>query len=479
MAQAPEFGLTVSQEVHLAPEEQEMHAILGLTATVTEKVAGAGPAVVAPELAQVIVIDRSSSMDTPRTKMVAAIRATRTAIDLLPDGTRFAVVAGDERATMVYPREPELAVASPGTRAAAREAVAGLRANGSTAIGVWLRLTRQLLARYPDAVRHAILLTDGQNTSSRDVLEEELVACPPVFTCDSRGIGEHWEPRELRRIAEALHGTADAVREHRDLSEEFRAMTLSAVGKLVPQVRVVVRTTTGVTVDFLRQTHPTLYVLEPAPVSDRVTAFATGSWGVQTRDFHLCLRTDRVAAELDERIRIARVDVQRRRPGSDEYEDLCAGGVFACWTNDARLSSVIDPRVAHYTDQAALGENIRLGIAAYRIDDLETAEAEWRSAVLLAAESGNEKALARLRRLVRITGDPRDGVISIRDDIGVVDLLWAEMGSSTTTRGPVDTPSADRPATPGPNGECPICGTRWSAAARYCGDCQHELVEPH
>lgn len=58
---------------------------------------GGGPA----EAAEVILLDCSGSMGDPGTKLAAARRATRAALDALPDRTLVAVVAGRHSASMV------------------------------------------------------------------------------------------------------------------------------------------------------------------------------------------------------------------------------------------------------------------------------------------------------------------------------------------------------------------------------------------
>ena len=106
--------------------------------------------------AEIIIIDCSGSMDYPPTKMSQAKVATAAAIDVVRDGVGFAVVAGTSTAWPVFPPDGSMAVASPSSRAAAKQAVGALRANGGTAIGQWLALSRQIFARLPGpaAARH-------------------------------------------------------------------------------------------------------------------------------------------------------------------------------------------------------------------------------------------------------------------------------------------------------------------------------------
>ena len=112
-------------------------------------------------------------MDYPPTKLSEARAATAAAVDVIHDGTWFAIVAGTSTAWPVYPPDGSLAVAGDATRAEAKAALRQLRANGGTAIGQWLRLAQQIFQTAPAALRHAILLTDGKNQHETP---EELAA---------------------------------------------------------------------------------------------------------------------------------------------------------------------------------------------------------------------------------------------------------------------------------------------------------------
>src|SRR5215510_9948024 len=102
-------------------------------------------------------------MGDPPTKIGSARTAAAAAVDCVRDGVPFGIIAGSNRAMEVFPANGRLATASDETRAAAKAAVARLQAGGGTAMGTWLRLADELFGAHPDAIRHAILLTDGKN----------------------------------------------------------------------------------------------------------------------------------------------------------------------------------------------------------------------------------------------------------------------------------------------------------------------------
>src|SRR5262249_50270611 len=140
----------------------------------------------------------------------AARQATAAAIDCIPDGTHFAVVAGDGTATVVVP----LAEASPASRQDARDRVRRLRAYGGTAMSTWLTAADTLFRQRAGAINHAILLTDGKNESeTRFRLDLALTRVTGLFQCDCRGVGTDWLVEELRHISSTLLGTVDIVAE--------------------------------------------------------------------------------------------------------------------------------------------------------------------------------------------------------------------------------------------------------------------------
>ncbi|WP_345399425.1 hypothetical protein [Nonomuraea salmonea] len=125
-------------------------------------------------------------------------------------------------------------MASPATRAEAERAIARLSAHGGTAIGEWIKLAGHLLTAHPSAIKHALLMTDGQNNQSDDTFADVLAAWSGKFVVDSLGVGDDWVPAELRKVAEAMLGTFDFVRNqggpagvlpqaHADLDEQDRA----------------------------------------------------------------------------------------------------------------------------------------------------------------------------------------------------------------------------------------------------------------
>ena len=217
MSQYPDFAFEINQNEFLAAGAREVHAVVTLTATA---VAGGAPSArprpppLGNENVEVIIIDCSGSMDYPRTKMMAAKEATKVAIDTLTDGAYFAVVAGTEGARVVYPTGGQLLRADYQSRAAAKDAVSPPARQRRHRDGPLAGPGRRIFDAHPNAIKHAILLTDGKDESETPAdLARAIQASIGTFTADCRGIGEDWEVGELRKIAEALLGTVGIVRD--------------------------------------------------------------------------------------------------------------------------------------------------------------------------------------------------------------------------------------------------------------------------
>ena len=130
-----------------------------------------------------------------------------------------------------------MAIADERTRTEAKNALRGLRANGGTAIGQWLRLANQIFQSCPAPLRHAILLTDGENQHEKpEELAAAIALCEGTFRCDCRGVGTDWKVGELRKISTALLGSVDIVPDPAGLAADFEEMMRGAMSKQLPDV---------------------------------------------------------------------------------------------------------------------------------------------------------------------------------------------------------------------------------------------------
>ncbi|GGV44983.1 vWA domain-containing protein [Streptomyces spectabilis] len=435
----PQFSVDVYQNEYLPEGGREVNAI----ATVTSTGGGTiGTAVSAPHLygagegpdaAVAIMVDCSGSMDYPPTKMRGARDATAAAVDALRDGVHFAVIGGTHVAKEVYPGGGRLAVAGPQTRAQAKEALRKLSAGGGTAIGTWLRLADRLLGSAEVSIRHGILLTDGRNEhESPDALRASLDACAGRFTCDARGVGTDWEVKEVTGVASALLGTADIVADPAGLADDFTRMMETAMGKEVADVSLRLWTPMGVEIVFVKQVAPTVEELTDrrTEAGPRAGDYPTGSWGDESRDYHVCVRVP--GAELGQEMLAARVSLVV--PQADgTAQTLSQGLVRAVWTDDLSASTSINPQVAHYTGQAELAQVIQQGLDARKLGDLDGATAKLGRAVQLASASGNEDTAKLLSKVVDVV-DATTGTVRLKARVAEADEMTLETRSTKTVR---------------------------------------------
>ncbi|MFI5665159.1 VWA domain-containing protein [Streptomyces sp. NPDC051704] len=429
---APRFSVEVYQNEFLPEGGRDVHAIVTVTSTggaaTTRAAAAHGSAAV------VIMVDCSGSMEYPPDKMRGAREATAAAIDTLRDGTAFAVIAGTHVAKEVYPGQGRLAVADPATRAQAKEALRGLGAGGGTAIGTWLRLADGLLRRSSAAIRHGILLTDGRNEHEDPaVLRATLEACSGRFTCDARGVGTDWEVKEVTGIASALLGTADIVADPAHLAEDFTLMMENVMGKEVADVALRLWTPVGVEIQYVKQVAPSVQDLSDrrTGAGPRAGDYPTGSWGDESREYHVCVRVP--AASVGQEMLAARATLLLPGAPGEPPVTLAQGLVRAVWTDDLAASTAINPQVAHYTGQAELAKAIQQGLEARKLGDVDGATAKLGRAVQLASASGNADTAKLLAKVVDVV-DAAAGTVRLKAKVADADEMTLETRSIQTVR---------------------------------------------
>ncbi|MGW1166930.1 vWA domain-containing protein [Streptomyces sp. NPDC002550] len=434
----PQFSMDVYQNEYLPEGGREVNAIVTVTSTgggtVGSAVAPLYPRGQGPSAAVALMVDCSGSMDYPPTKMRNARDATAAAIDTLRDGTHFAVIGGTHVAKEVYPGGGRLAVADAATREQAKQALRRLSAGGGTAIGTWLRLADRLLNSADVTIRHGILLTDGRNEhESPEDLRAALDACAGRFTCDARGVGTDWEVKEVTGIASALLGTADIVADPAGLAADFTQMMETAMGKEVADVSLRVWTPVGTAIRFVKQVAPTVEDLTArrTEAGPRAGDYPTGSWGDESRDYHLCVQVP--AAGLGQEMLAARVSLVVPQPDGSVQNLGAQGLVRAVWTDDMVASTSINPQVAHYTGQAELAQAIKQGLDLRKAGDFDGATAKLGRAVQLANASGNADTAKLLAKVVDVV-DAATGTVRLKTKVAEADEMTLETRSTKTVR---------------------------------------------
>ena len=416
------FTSNVFQNEFLADGSDEVQAVVEVSCTDAGMAGSQG----AP--GEIIIIDTSGSMEGDR--IAAARTAAVAALQEIPDGTWFAVLSGSNEAELVFGArsdgwEEALVQMSPTTRAAAMDAVRGLRARGGTAIGRWLYAAAYMFDNSSVVQKHALLLTDGKNGEGAESLALGLGPATGVFQCDCRGVGADWNVPELRTIAETLLGSVALIADPKDLAADFAEVMRASAARGVADASLRVWVPVGGEVVFVRQVSPTVEDLTPrAVVVDAVNRdFPTGAWGDETREYHIGVRVPVQPLGTTRAVARARVVV-----GDEVATDAV---ITATWSNDAALTTRIAPEVAHYTGQTALAAAIQEGLAARSAGDDSTATVKLGEAVRLAAETGDDEATDRLRKVVDID---ESGTVRLRKRVNELDAMDLDTSSTKTTR---------------------------------------------
>lgn len=422
------FSADTYQNEFLPDGGTEVNAVITVTAATGSSAGGpAGPAKAA-EAAEVIMIDMSGSMNYPPAKFRAAQHATEVAIDCIRDGVWFAIIAGTKLAHQIYPQPGWLVPASGETRSDAKAAVSRLEAQGGTAIGAWLNLANQLFATRPNAIHHAILLTDGKDESETPgELARILAASEGRFQCDCRGVGTDWVVSELRTVASALLGTVDIVANPSELAADFRAVIEKAMGKEVNDVALRLWTPQGAVVQFVKQVAPAIADLSDkrTPVNDLSGDYPTGAWGEESRDYHVCIKVK--PGKVGDEMLAGRISLVV--DGQVESQAL----IKAIWTDDTELTTQINREVAHYTGQAELAQVIQEGLEAHKAGDDDAATAKLGRAVQLATQTGNEDTTRLLAKVVDVD-DPVTGTVRLKRQVAEADEMALDTRSTKTVR---------------------------------------------
>jgi von Willebrand factor type A C-terminal domain/von Willebrand factor type A domain len=424
------FNAEVFQNPYLSQGEVSVNAIMTVTSEGTSTAAGA---VSGSEKLFGMIVDISGSMQGK--KIVAAKDALCQMIQLIPEGTNFFIVAGNDRAKLVVP----VVLANDANRNAAQNAVRSINAGGATVISSWLSAALNEFKKMPNAMRQALLMTDGQNDSSdHDALVSVLKSCEGVFQCDCRGVGTDWKVQQLQRIGDRLLGTTDIIPDAAGIAMDFQAILSQAMDKQVSDVNLRLWTPQGAQVLFCKQVSPDIVDLtqRAKAVKAQVIDYPTGAWGGQeSRDYHFCIQLP--PGNVGDELLAGRASLICTIDGVETK--ITEARILATWTDDEAKSTKIDRRVAHYTGQAELAQVIQEGIEARDQGMIDIATAKLGRAVQLAHDSGNEGTAKLLRKVVDID-DAATGTVRLKREVAKEDAMALETRSTKTTRIRKDAP---------------------------------------
>lgn len=420
-----EFTAAVYQNEFLADGGTDVNAIVTITCqgAGTAGQSGSGAA------GEVIVVDTSGSMG-PAT-MAAAKEGAQAALAEIVDGTWFAVIAGADRAMLAYPQVssgPGMIQMDTRTRADAAAAISRFVGSGGTAISTWLDLAGQLFSSVPEVTqRHVLLLTDGENRERPGRLDDAINRATGYFQADCRGAGTDWQVAEIRRISQALLGTVDIIPRPADMKAQFEEIMRRSMSRGVADASLRVWTPQGAQVLFVRQVSPTVEDLtnRRTPVNPLTGDYPTGAWADESRDYHVAVRVP--AKAIGQEQLAARVQLAL---GDDVVTQAL---VKATWSSNSELTTRIDQQVAHYTGQTELADMIQEGLAAKASGDEATATTKLGRAVQLAAETGNDEATSKLRKVVDVENE-QEGTVRLKRSVDKADEMALDTASTKTTR---------------------------------------------
>jgi hypothetical protein len=391
------FGLTVDGVGELARDASQVEALVTVTAQWSEH--GAAPAGAA---AEIIIMDSSGSMH--RNGMLQeAKRAVAAALDVLAEDTYFAVIAGSHIADQVYPPRG-LVPASSRAKGEAMAQLSNRAAVGGTAMGAWLTLADSLFGTVPDAIRHAVLYTDGFNEhETPEELRTALRGCRDHFVCDVRGVGVDWDGREVQQIADALQGQVAAITDIADLRQDFTGLMEQAQRLVVREAFLRLTLDRRFRVSSVRQTWPTENDLTDRCVPDDggIVDVPLLAWAEESREYLIVADTDPGTLPYDE-VRVARVDVLARRDDASAPAPCASPAAVTVRRLRSDSPMSIPAGVTRAADSTRLSAAELAGADALERGDRDAGLRELTAAVAIASRIGATDHLDRLRGVVTI-----------------------------------------------------------------------------
>jgi von Willebrand factor type A C-terminal domain/von Willebrand factor type A domain len=421
-----EFSLESHYTPHLSPDTGQVDAIVSVSLSND----GAN----APASQQRVlgfIADRSGSMNGLG-RIQAVCGALSAAIDALTPDTTFFVIAFDFEAEVIS--APVEATAA--NKQIARQRVMSLQAHGGTAMSSAFDMALAFFRRFPHAINRALFLTDGKNEGEHiDKVRRVLAECTGVFECDCWGLGTDWQVGEVQEIARALNGKASLLPDRAGIDSAFRAFVQKAESKAIRNAALRLWAPQGARVVQVRQMNPTIEELasRAQPVTPLVNDYPTGAWAPgEARDYFVSIRVQ-PGAIGDELLACRPGLIYVDSSGQPQEVKAPQARIITTWSVDDRLTSRIDPTVAHYTGQEEMAQAIQGGLEASERGNAAEATRLLGRAVQLAHQSGNAEMTSRLQRVVDID-DAASGTVRVKRSVEKAAAMDLELESTTTKR---------------------------------------------
>jgi hypothetical protein len=414
------FQVEAFYNPYLVPGQNRLDTVLTIRSDSTSAAAVAGGKRVVG-----FVLDTSGSMKGE--KLHQAQMAARRGIEMLDASTSFFVIAFHTEAKVLLSACP----ADAGNKSLAHHAISQLAAGGGTEMSKGLAAARAEVQKSGAAIASVYFQTDGENMpEDGKALIQTIEACKDVFQCDCRGIGADWHPAQLRMIAEALLGTADAVTDPAGLEADFKAFLSRSLAKGIAGARLRVWSPKVVKMSSFKQVSPDIVdqMALAKRIDDKTLEIPLGAWGTETRDYQISFEMP--AGAIGDEILACRAAVIV--DGSSGEVKVDCKPVAATWSSDDALTTRISPEVAHYNGQGELASAIQEGLQARAQGDEDKATRLLGRAAQLAANSGNEEVTRRLKKVVDVV-DAAAGTVRLRKADKAADMEL-EMGGTRTVR---------------------------------------------
>jgi hypothetical protein len=373
-----------------------------------------------------LVCDSSGSMEGY--KISATLHAMRVVIDQMDEDSEVFIVTFSNEAKLVL----DLTRMNADGKRAAHQAIARIECGGGTVMSKALGIARERFIKRPGAVRQAVVLTDGRNDDTDlGALEAEVRASAGIFQAHCRGIGTDWSPAQLRLIGDGLLGSVAMITRPNELARDFQRTLAAAMSKILSDVRLRLWMPKNTELRQLKQGFPSEIDLTPSmeQIDERTLEFRLGAWGEGTQDY--CATFKVVACAPGEDMLVCRPSLGYIDPKSDQGVVVKGAAMTVAWTEDVHLSARIDSAVAHYFGQGEMARFIRDGIDAIERNDDNTATVRLNAALKLAAESGNEEATIRIKRVIDVV-KANEGTVRLRGEVKKVAVMDLDIGSTRT-----------------------------------------------
>lgn len=427
------FKLEAFFNPYLPVGQSRLDAVLTITSDATVSVAAAGRRVIG------FVLDNSGSMNGE--KLAQAKLAARRGIETLPAEAWFFVIAFNGRAQVLLPACAATATA----KQLAHAQIQDLQAQGSTAMSRGLELALHEVRGCKAEIASIYFQTDGENGhDDTERLGEVIEQCRGHMQVDCRGIGTEWKPSELRRIASALMGTADAITDPQALADDFQRFLNKSMAKGIAGATLRLWSPKVIKTVLVKQMSPEIVDLLPkaSRVDEKTLDIPLGAWGTESKDYQLSFKLP--DGSLGDEVLACRATLLFQ--GQEGETKLTCDPIAATWSEDERLTTRINKEVAHYTGQTELADSIREGLEAQAQGDEDRATRLLGQAVRLAAQSGNEEVTRRLKKVVDVV-DAASATVRLRkaDKAAAMEL---DMGATRTVRrrsGPAPSAASSTP----------------------------------